>query len=513
MLLSSYISTYSQNIPCEEAIVFLSKGSTQQMGRNTLCWAEFDSMANRVANMLIDKGVKKGNRVALVAENSLSWLPIYFGILRSGAIAVLVNYRNTEDDILYCLKSTGTAYTFVSQNIDQKLKKSSFFKGFWGKSIVMNEDFEEDICVYAPLCVDVEINDNDPAVIYFSSGTTGKSKAVLISHKSLLAAAMAEYSNHRQTKYDRFLCLLPLYHAGAKIHWFGSLLVGGVIVISEGNSPYEIAETIYNEKISIAWLVVPQIQDILDLIRIGQLKREKFFSLRLMHSGAQPIPKDLITRWKSEFPNMDCDISYGLTEATGPGCINLGIENFSRIGSIGKPTQGWKIRIVDENDNDVSEGIIGELVLSGPGVMMGYYNDRGATKQSLKNGWLYTGDLARKDSDGFVFIEGRIKDVIISGGENIYPVQIENYVRKLDGIKDAAVIGIPNKRMGEIVMLVVELQNNKKVTKKEIRHYCEQLPEYQQPSKIVIGQIPRNMTEKIDKNILRNKILNKDPLV
>ena len=244
-------------------------------------------------------------------------------------------------------------------------------------------------------------------------------------------SAKVEQAHHHQTKDDVFLCIPPLYHTGAKMHWFGSLYSGGKAVILRGVSPEWIIRTVSEERCSIVWLLVPWAQDILDAIESGKIKLADYQldQWRLMHIGAQPVPPTLIKRWKSVFPHHDYDTNYGLSESIGPGCVHLGIENTHKVGAIGVAGYGWEVRIVDENRSEIDHGV-GELAVKGPGVMRCYYKDVQATDEVLDNdGWLYTGDMAERDSDGFIYLVDRKKDVIISGGENIYPVQIEDFLR------------------------------------------------------------------------------------
>ncbi len=207
-------------------------------------------------------------------------------------------------------------------------------------------------------------------------------------------------------------------------------------------------------------------QDILDAIDSGAVNLADYdlSGWRMMHIGAQPVPPSLVHRWKKHFPHHLYDTNYGLSESIGPGCVHLGTENIHKVGAIGVPGHGWECRIVDEGGRPVERGQVGELAVRGPGVMKCYYNDPEATAAVLRDGWLLTGDMARADEDGFIFLVDRKKDVIISGGENIYPVQIEDFLRAHEAIKDVAVIGLPEKRLGEIAAAVVQLKPDRKLS-------------------------------------------------
>lgn len=298
------------------------------------------------------------------------------------------------------------------------------------------------------------------------------------------------------------------------MHWFGSLISGGKAVLLKGTKPEFIMDAISKEHCTIVWLLVPWAQDILDAIDRKDIKLEEYEldQLRLMHIGAQPVPPSLIKRWMSYFPHHQYDTNYGLSESIGPGCVHLGVENIHKVGAIGIPGYGWEVKIVDEQGKAVSDGDVGELCVKGPGVMTCYYKNKEATDEILKDGWLYTGDMAMKDEDGFIFLVDRKKDVIISGGENIYPVQIEDFIRTHNSVKDVAVIGLPDKRLGEITAAIIELKENHICTEEEINQFCIQLPRYKRPRKIIFADIPRNPTGKIEKPKLR-KIYGAEHLV
>lgn len=480
--------------------------------RREITWNVFNEKANRFANLLISRGVKKGDKVAILLMNCLEWLPIYFGILKTGALAVPMNFRYTSDEIKYCLDLSesdvlvfGPEFIGRVEEIAEDISKNRLLFFVGGSCPTFAEDYDRLTANCSSVSPDVKLTDDDDAAIYFSSGTTGFPKAILHNHMSLLHSCRVEQNHHGQTKDDVFLCIPPLYHTGAKMHWFGSFLVGGKAVLLRGVKPKTIIETASAEKCSIVWLLVPWAQDILDAIERGEIKLDEYTlsQWRLMHIGAQPVPQSLITRWKKYFPDHEYDTNYGLSESIGPGCVHLGVENIHKVGAIGKAGFGWETRIVDENKNDVARGEVGELAVKGPGVMTCYYNDEKATAEVLSDGWLFTGDMAQEDEDGFIFLVDRKKDVIISGGENLYPVQIEDYLRAHNAIKDVAVIGLPDKRLGEIAAAIIEIKEGFTCTEEEINNFCNGLPRYKRPHKVIFADIPRNPTGKIEKPKLR----------
>ncbi len=489
--------------------------------RREITWAIFDEKANRVANMLLSRGVQKGDRVAILMFNCLEWLPIYFGILKTGAIAVPFNFRFAADEIQYCADLAEVQVLFFGpefigrlESIEEKLSQGRLLIYVGDGCPTFAESYRElvaDCSSQAPL---VRLEAEDDAAIYFSSGTTGFPKAILHNHESLMQAAEMEQKHHLTDRNDVFLCIPPLYHTGAKFHWMGSLCAGSKAVLLKGTTPETILDAVSKEKCTIVWLLVPWAQDILDTLDRGDLKLEDYelAQWRLMHVGAQPVPPSLIKHWMEYFPHHLYDTNYGLSESTGPGCVHLGVENIHKVGAIGVPGYRWKCKIVDENNVEVTPGDVGELCVKGPGVMTCYYNDPEATAKTIKDGWLCTGDMAMQDEDGFIFLVDRKKDVIVSGGENIYPVQIENFLNNHPKVKDVAVIGLPDKRLGEITGAIIAIKEGMTCTQEEIEEFCKELPRYKRPKTIIFADVPRNATGKIEKPALR-KLYGADRLV
>ena len=480
--------------------------------RREITWNVFNEKANRFANLLLERGIQKGDKVAILLMNCLEWLPIYFGILKTGALVVPLNFRYSAEEIKYCVELAeadilvfGPEFIGRVEEVADEISK--------GRLLYYVGDgcpgFAEDYTMHTANCSSqspkIDINDEDYAAIYFSSGTTGFPKAILHTHQSLMHSAKVEQNHHGQTKEDVFLCIPPLYHTGAKMHWFGSFLTGGKAVLLKGTNPEFILRAVSEEKCTIVWLLVPWAQDLLLALDSGKIKLEMYQleQWRLMHIGAQPVPPSLIKHWKEYFPNHQYDTNYGLSESIGPGCVHLGVDNIHKVGAIGKAGYGWETKIIDENGEEVKRGTAGELAVKGPGVMVCYYNDPKATEEVLHDGWLYTGDMAMEDEEGFIFLVDRKKDVIISGGENIYPVQIEDFLRTNDAILDVAVIGLPDQRLGEISAAIISLKPGIICTEEEINKFCKKLPRYKRPRKIIFADVPRNATGKIEKPKLR----------
>ncbi len=484
--------------------------------RREITWKQFYQDANRLANALDKHGIQKADTVVQLMVNCLEWLPVYFGILNTGAWAVPLNFRFEADKIRLCTEVAEAKVFIFGEEFIERIESVKVFldatvrlwiftgpKGQCPDYAIPYEDF---ITVENPdLPPEVDIRLEDDAALYFTSGTTGTPKAVLLTHRNLEHACVVENRHHNQTHEDTFLCIPPLYHTGAKMHWMGSFIVGGKCIILKGVKPQWILEAVSEEQASIVWLLVPWAHDILIAIESDKLNLADYSldQWRLMHIGAQPVPPSLIREWKEYFPSHDYDTNYGLTESTGPGCVHLGIENTGHVGPIGVPGFDWECRIVDKKGNHLPGGESGELIVRGPGVMKEYYKNPEASRETLKNGWLYTGDIARYDQSGFIWLVDRKKDVIICGGENIFPVEIEHFFMQHRKIQDIAVIGIPDERLGEIPGGIFQVKPGVELTKKEILDFGKELPKYKRLRKIIFGDVPRNPTGKIEKPKLR----------
>lgn len=491
--------------------------------RTEITWKEFDDRANQFASVLVEKGINKGDKVVHWMQNSISWLVAYFGIVRTGAWVVPLNFRFTADDLKYCCDVAEPKLIVFDEEFTGRIEASRAGLAYVNDYICVGRNTPSFAGSFADLIAGAsdkppgrELLLSDPCGLYFTSGTTGQPKPILLTHNNMACACITENVHHYQTKDDVFILIPPLYHTGAKMHWFGSLISGSKAILLKGTKPHDILQTVSDERCTIVWLLVPWAQDILNALDSGELKLSDYHlkQWRLMHIGAQPVPKSLIRHWKEYFPQHQYDTNYGLSESIGPGCVHLGVDHIDKVGAIGIPGYGWKCMIVDEERNEIKDSeVVGELAVKGPGVMTCYYKDPEATDEVLsKDGWLYTGDMAKRDADGFYYLVDRKKDVIISGGENIYPVQIEDFLHGFDPIDDVAVIGLADPRLGEKTAAIIQVKKDHTCTKEDVENFCQKLPRYKRPREIIFADVPRNPTGKIEKPKLR-KLYGADNLV
>jgi len=487
--------------------------------RREISWRQLDERVNRIANGLQSKDIKKGDKVVIWMLNSLNWLEAYLGILRTGAWAVPLNHRFTSDEFKYCMEIAASGAMILGEEFIEKVLAAGRLTCPPDHLLVVGDEipaqmtgFEELISISSACEVEVDMSDEDACGLYFTSGTTGTPKPILLTHKNMECSAITEVVHGLRKKGDIFVILKPLYHTGDKMHWLSSLILGEPAVIQRDKiTPQEIFKAIHEERGTVAMLLVPWLQDILTALDNGELRKEDYdlSSWRLVLYGAQPVPPALLKRWCQYFPAMDYEINFGLTESAGPGCIRLPKSDEHKLGSIGKPGFNWEACIVDEQGDRLAPGEIGEIAVKGNGVMKEYYLNLEQTQQTLRKGWLHTGDMGRIDNDGFIWLVDRKKDVIFYGGENIYPAEIEEVLANHPKIHDVGVIGMNDSRLGEVVVAVIELEPQVEVsdsTEQEIQRFCEDnLPKYKRPRRIFFAEVPRSLTGKIEKVKLRQQ--------
>ena len=496
--------------PDETAFVEVRPVSKVKLRRS---WKEFNEQTNRLASELIRRGIKKGDRVLLLGRNSMDWLVAYFGIAKTGAWVTPLNFRFTSEDIEFCANTAEpAAFLFdaefmpVVEPIKDKLSSVKLYVSMGDERLEGAEMMKGLIEGGSPDFIGAVPKDEDEIGLYFTSGTTGKPKPILLLHKNFFGTAVNEVTNLLLTKGDTLLQIPPLYHV-AMGHLLGSMLMAAkTVLLTEQVTAHSILDTIDQERLTRVFLLVPWGLDILEALDKGAIKKEAYHldQLRIIEMGAQPIPTSLVKRWKEYFPHMRFHNTYGLSETAGPGTIHCSDE--AKIGAIGKPGLLWDGRIVDQNDNDVPAGGVGEIIVKGMGVMKEYYRNPEMTAVTMLGGWLHTGDLGRVDEEGFFYLVDRKKDLVISGGENIFPVEVEEVIQRHPKVRDVAVIGTPDARLGETVTAVIEPVAGEILTEEEMKRFCdENLPRYKRPRRIIFDAVPRSSTGKLEKPKLREK--------
>ena len=483
------------------AIKFLDREQT---------YAQFDTNSNQVAQGLLNFGIKKDSRIAYLAKNTDYFFEILNGGLKSGSVTVGVNWRLTAEEVAYVLEDSKSELVFVSSDffeiIDNIKDKVSSLKNIiaidgshsnW-VNYVQWRDSQKDLDPY------IESNENDDVVQLYTSGTTGNPKGVQLTNRNFSSATESTLQVVPITYESPCMVCMPVYHVAGTNFGIWGLLQGCKNIIIPEVDPGLILNLVEKERIELT-MWVPAV--ILFLIQHPNASKTDFSSLKLVLYGASPIAEDTLL---SAIDLMNCDFYqvYGLTETTGAITL-LSPEDHSiergKLRSCGKPIPGVEIKIVDENKNEVPIGEVGEIITKSDLNMKGYWNNDKATSEAFNDSWFYSGDLGYLDDDGYLFIHDRLKDMIVSGGENIYPAEVENALLSNSLILDAAVVGIPDEKWGESTKAFVVLKKEGEINEEEIINYTKtKIASYKCPKSInFINELPRNPSGKVLRRELR----------
>ena len=475
-----------------------------------------NEMSNRYANTLLQMGVQKGDRVGMLLYNSLEYFALYFAISRLGAIAVRINFRLVEEELEYILNDSGATILCYDNNLSDRIdviKDNVSVREYicfspndttvpsWAHnwSVLLNGN--------ATFTNDQDIHPSDPVMLMYTSGTTGRPKGALWSHENTLWFASMQALKWGFDENTVTMTTGPLYHVGAMEDIaLSTLLQGGKLVITQsgGFDISRVLTVIEQEKVSDCFLFPFMIYQ---MLKLSNISKYNLNHLKTIYSGGDPITSWAIDELKSKFPHVGLVQVYGLTEGT-PIAVSLDPCDAKTKGyTAGKPMPFTEIKIVDDTGNRLNAGQIGEICVKGPAVSMRYWNKPEATAETFINGWCHTGDLGSLDQEGYLTISGRKKDMIRSGGENIYPVELEDVLISHDAVQDVAVVGIPNPKFIETVCAVIVPRPQLTLEKEDIYNHIEgKLASYKRPRKIVfVEKLPRTASGKVQKFKLREE--------
>jgi len=477
-------------------------------------YAELNRRANRLANFMQEKlGVTKGDRVSILAHNSVIYLDLFYGLAKIGAIFAPLNWRLVARELAYIVNDCDPKVLlcgpeFVDTLTEMRLEIDvANIIGVEGAQIPDVWDYEQALAAASPARpAGASLDEADPHCILYTSGTTGRPKGAIIPHRQVLWNCINTAVSWGLTQDDVSPVFTPLFHAGGLFAFMTPLLyLGGRIVLARTFDAERSLQLILEERCSVILGVPTLFQMWLDSTAFPSAN---FEHVRFFISGGAPCPPSLINAWR-DAKGIVFRQGYGLTEV-GPNCFTMtDEESVIKTGSVGKPIFHSQMRLVDEDGDDVQPGQTGELLIKGPHVCAGYWNNEEATASALRDGWFYTGDMARQDRDGFFYIAGRFKDMIISGGENIYAAEVEAAVVEHPAVTEAALIGLPDEKWGEVGLMVTVLEKGQAVTEDELRAFCRQrLARYKVPKQFVFSDaLPYSPYGKVMKQQLKKQFV------
>jgi len=483
--------------------------------RRALTWGQLEEQTNKVANYLIDGcGIRKGDVVQHLLLNSIEWYITYMAVLKAGAVISPLNFRFASGDIKYACDVTKSKVFILGEGFVSRvepIRKEMDYCGHYicvGTAPAGMKAYSEIIEKGKTTPVLADMADDDMAELMFTSGTTGAPKPVSHTHGTLFWIGIGNALTYNLGHKSVYLSPHPFYHSGTLFLSFPCFIAAGKILMPMELQPENYLRSIADEGCTGGWNTVPTWADLLAAIKSGKIDLKEYDLSRLAHIeiGAQPVPYALLEDSKKIFPNLPIANIYGITEGGGGGTLNCYDEDIMRKpGSIGKATAFMEAMVVDSEGKEMPAGEVGELLLKGPRLMKEYAFNPEMTARTITDGWLHTGDLAYKDEEGFVFFADRAKDLIIRGGENIFPAEIEDVLRKHPKIMDVAVLGYPHPRLVEIVMAIVQVRQGESLADEEVINFVKErgLAKYKWPEKIVLANVPRNPSGKIEKPKLR----------
>jgi acyl-CoA synthetase (AMP-forming)/AMP-acid ligase II len=511
VIISDILAWSARQWPDRECIVEVDPA---QNTRRSLTYRQFDQRANRVANALLDAGIKKGDMVLHFMRNRIEWLESYFGIIRIGAIVVPLNFRFTGSDVKYAADVVKPSLVVIEDELTGIIAPVRSSLNTVRNYICVGEDtpdgmkaYEDFISDHPATRPDVNVSEDDDLGVYFTSGTTGIPKPILFTQKNLSAVAVSNALTIPLPPDANSVIYCPLYHTGTFFFWLPYLFQGGKCTLLQRFSPDDLLKTFEQEKGTEVNIPMPHCVDLLTAQQTGKINVTDYdlSSWSLINTGAQPYPPSLLRDMVNLFPNVGIQHGFGISEGGGAALTMLPPDEIlKKPGSAGKAVVMVDVRVIDSDGQDVNTGEPGELAVRTERMMKEYYRNSEATAEAIRDGWLYTGDIARQDEDGYIYIVDRKKDVIISGGENVYPGELENVLMTHPKIMEVAVIGTPDERWGERVTAIVNLKPGDEMTGEELLEWCRgKFPAYKRPRRIEFGDLPKSPTNKILKPELR----------
>ena len=467
-------------------------------GGQTRSFTQLDARADRVAGALVARGVRAGDRVALLLHNGLEFVETLLACHRAGAAAVPMNVRLAGDEVAYILRDSNAVGLVVSAELTDLALAPLPIR------LTVGEDYERALAETEPLGTWAEVTEEDVALVMYTSGTTGRPKGALLSHRSLVMSTLSWIHELHATKDDVWLSGQPLFHIGGLNGLLPFLFLGATQVVSPttGFDAEDAVRRLDAHAASMCIFVPTQWEQVCTAAATTGVDCD---TLRIAMWGASSCPRATLERMATTFPRASIVSAYGQTETAGATTLLKGTDATRKLGSVGKPMLGVELRLVDDHGVDVANDQVGEIVYRGPMLMSGYLGKDEATREAFTGGWFHSGDLARRDDEGYLYIVDRKKDLIVSGGENVYPAEIERVLLDHAAVADAAVVGAPHARWIETPVAFVVLVDGAAASEGDLVDHCRaHLAGYKKPSRVIfVDRLPRNAGGKILRRELR----------
>jgi len=486
-------------------------------GSVSLSFEEFNCRVNSLANGLIALGLCREDRVAVLLNSSHRYLELYFAVPKAGGMVVPLNTTSSVPELAYILHDAGVTVLVFGVGfeplVDSILAEVDSIKTLVAvdTSVKGAVSYEQLVASYPSAEPQVEVSEQDVAYLVYTSGTTGTPKGIMETHRGMIESALNQVLGCHLTEKDIGLVVTPLFWGATMVACVQpQVYVGGTLVIAGSTNPEAILELIQRERITTSF-VPPSI--ITGILEHPQLDSFDVSSLSQMWIAGAPLPVEAFRRAKKVMGDVFYQ-SYGTTELgplttiTNEEQITEGpLEKVRRLASCGREAVNVEVRVVDDDGRDVARGEVGEVITRGDNMMKGYWRMPQVTEEALKGGYFHTGDLATVDEEGYLYLVGRKKDLIISGGQTIYPVEVEEVIYQYPDVVEVAVIGVADEKLGESIQAVVAVRRGEKVTAEDILEFCRQrLPDYARPGSIVfMERLPRNPAGKILRRALREE--------
>jgi len=509
LLIGEMMARNARKFPDTEAMVY---------GDTRLTYKQFNARINQLAHALLDIGIKKGSTVAILSFNCNQFMEAYYAIGKIGAVAAPLNFRLHPEELTYIVDHAeaeafivGEPFIDTVRGIQKDLPQVKHYISISEQPVEGMLHFESWIAKYPDDEPLILVDEDDPLFIMYTAGTTGRPKGAVLTHKNemvmwMLASSfvLAEPDLGDIWNYKAFAAP-PIFHLAAFGYSQFMFFIGATVVLpTEVFNPVQIMETIEKEKINTI-LLVPAMAFF--LLMVPDIDKYDTSSLRIWASGAAILPTETRKQIYKHFHNVKIFDLFGQTEMSPVVCALAPSESEGREASVGRALPFIEIRIVDDNDNDVPVGQIGEAVYRGPTVMKEYYKNPEATAEAMRNGWFHSGDLLRRDEEGYFYVVDRKKDMIISGAENVYPAEIEEVLFQHPKVLECAVIGVYDEEWGESIKAVVVCKQGEELSEEDVINHCKQhLASYKKPKSVdFMDALPRNPAGKVLKTSLREK--------